>query len=186
MAGLNILYQRTLMVLWLASGTMGLYAQEESLEDYRVKAVYLYNFTQFVEWPPAAFPGHDAPLVVGILGDDPFGTYLEEVVDGEQINGHALSIRRFAPEEEIKDCHVLFINLLDPEQITQTLARLKGRSILTVSDRTGFLKAGGMIEFMSVDNKMQFRINPDAASAADLKISSKLLRVAEVVTLPIK
>lgn len=184
MPRLNSLYKRTALALCLAGNAIALYAQNGKPEDYQVKAVYLFNFTQFVEWPPSAFQDDDAPLIVGVLGEDPFGTYLEEVIDGEQINGRALSIRRYEREEEVREGHVLFINLTDPDQIARTLERLKGRRILTVSDYDGFLEAGGMIQFISANDNLQFQINPEAASAADLKISSKLLRVAEVITLP--
>lgn len=184
MPRLNILYKQTALALCLAGNAVVLYAQNEKPEAYQVKAIYLFNFTQFVEWPPAAFQDDDAPLIIGVLGEDPLGTFLEEVIDGEQVHGRALSIRRYEPEEEVREGHVLFINLTDTDQIVRALERLKGRRILTVSDHDGFLEAGGMIQFISANNDLQFQINPEAASAADLKISSKLLRVAEVITLP--
>ena len=183
MSFLITLLKRTAFTLLIMGIVYPLFAQRHPPRHYQVKAVFLYNFTQFVEWPPAAFPDSDAPLVVGILGEDPFGPYLEKVIEGEQINGHPLAIRRFEPGEEIKDCHVLFVNLPHSSQIAETLKKLQGQNILTVSDQADFLEVGGMIKFVSVNNKIQFQINADVASSADLKISSKLLRVAEIVTL---
>lgn len=181
---LKVIFKGIFLVQLLIGNVVSLQGQDPPPKQYQVKAVFLYNFTQFVEWPPTVFADDNAPLVLGILGEDPFGTYLQEVINGEQSNGHPLSIRRIANGEEIEECHVLFINLPDPDQIAQTLVNLHGKHILTVSDQGGFLEAGGMIQFKSVNNKVQFQINPEAASAADLKISSKLLRVAEVITLP--
>lgn len=186
MARLN-LYKHAAIAYWLAAGNVvALHAQDVPPEEYRVKAVFLYNFTQFVEWPPASFQGSDDPFVVGILGEDPFGEYLEEVVEGEQTNGRPLSIRRFDTEKDVSDCHVLFVNLADPDQTASILENLKGQSILTIGEQDGFLESGGMVRFISVNSKIHFQINPDASSAADLKISSKLLRVADIVTLPDK
>lgn len=171
-----------LAVLLISNTAIPLYAQRQPHQNYQIKAVYLYNFTQFVEWPDTVLPKGDAPLVIGIVGEDPFGSYLDEVVQGEEINGHPLHIRRFGHQEEIKDCHILFINLPDSAKTENILASLKGQSVLTVSDVPYFLEKGGMIKFIAVDKKIQFQINPDASNSADLKISSKLLRLAEIVT----
>ena len=111
MARLNVFSKRTVLALWMAAGNIALYAQKEPPEDYRIKAVFLYNFTQFVEWPATAFKTTEDSLIVGIMGEDPFGRHLEEAIEGEQTNGHPLRLRRFNPDETILDCHVLFINL---------------------------------------------------------------------------
>jgi len=163
------------MALW--------YVQEHLPRHYQVKAAFLYNFTQFVEWPDNSFPSDTTALVIGLVGEDPFGSFLEEVIQGEEIKGHPLSIRRFEQDDEIRDCHILFINLLDDAKLTKVLDSLKGQSVLTVGDAPGFLEKGGMIRFIAVDNKIQFQINPDASNSAELKISSKLLRLAQIVTL---
>jgi hypothetical protein len=185
MAHLNVLYKHAAVTAWLFAGNIvSLFAQEEAPKDYSVRAVFLYNLTQFVDWPPAAFQNARTPLVVGILGENPFGRHLEEAIEGEKNNGRPLVIRNFTTEEEIENCHVLFINLPEVSQTSQVLEKIEGRSILTVSDHAGFLEAGGMVQLVQADNKIHFQINPDAASEADLKVSSKLLRVAEVITVP--
>ncbi len=184
MSGLKVLYRRTVLALLITCHSLGLYGQSKLPDDDQVKAVFLYNFSQFVEWPPTAFQDGDAPLVIGIAGEDPFGKYLEEVIDGEEIKGRPFTIRRFGPEEEVNGCHILFVNLSSPDQTIEMITSLKGQSTLTVSDQAGFLDAGGMIQFISAEDKILFQINQEASSAADLKISSKLLRLAEVVVLP--
>ena len=187
MAHMNLLYKHAAVTICVVAGTTAaLFAQAEAPKDSSVKAVFLHNLTQFVEWPASAFQSTDTPLVIGILGEDPFGRHLEEAIEGEENNGHSMVVRHFDTEKDIEICHVLFINLPDPAQTGRILAKLQGKSILTVSDSEGFLEAGGMVQLVQADNKMHFRINPDAYSAGDLKVSSKLLRVAEVITVPNK
>jgi hypothetical protein len=183
MAQMNVLYKHAAVMVWLVAGNIAaLYAQAEAQQDSSIKAVFLHNLTQFVEWPPSAFESTDTPLVIGILGEDPFGRHLEEAIEGEEKHGRPLVIRHFDTEEAAESCHVLFINLSDPAQTNPVLEKLRGKSILTVSDREGFLEAGGMVQLVNAENKIHFQINTDASSAVDLKISSKLLRVAEVIT----
>jgi hypothetical protein len=155
-------------------------AQTSAPREYQIKSVFLYNFTQFVEWPATAFSTNQAPLVIGILGENPFGSYLEETVSGEQVNGHPLVIQQYQNVDEIKTCHILFISTAEMNRQPRTISGLKGRNILTVSDAPGFLQQGGMIWFFTRDNKIQLQINLEAAKAAELVISSKLLRLAEI------
>jgi hypothetical protein len=150
--------------------------------EFEVKAVFLFNFAQFVEWQPDAFPDKEAPLVIGILGNDPFGTYIDEAVRGEKVNDRSLVIRRFHSVEEVGTCQILFISKSEAPRLSEDLQALKGRSILTVSDMDDFSRSGGMIRFVMEKNKVRLRINNDAARTAGLRISSKLLRPSEVVT----
>ncbi|HWA10945.1 MAG TPA: YfiR family protein [Opitutaceae bacterium] len=149
--------------------------------EYQVKAVFLFNFAQFVDWPPAAFAEPNTPLVIGVLGDDPFRNYLDETVRGETANARPIVIERFRRVEDIKTCHVLFISRSETGRLDQIFANLRGRNILTVGDAEGFAQHGGMIRFVIDNNKVRFRINLEAAKAANLTISSKLLRPAEIV-----
>jgi hypothetical protein len=150
-------------------------------EEYKIKAVFLYNFAQFVEWPERAFLASGPELVIGVLGDDPFGPYLDETVRGEKVANHPLTVNRYQKVSDIRTCHVLFISKSISEKYEDVFQAVKGKSILTVSDASGFAKKGGMIRFQSEDNKIKLKINLDAARAEDLVISSKLLRIAEIV-----
>lgn len=150
--------------------------------EYQVKAVFLFNFSQFVDWPPPAFSHQQAPLGICVLGSDPFGTGLDEIVRGESVNGRPLSVRRYGRVEDVADaCHILFIGRSERERSAQILASLQGRSILTVGDFEGFARAGGVIRFVTVGNKIRLHVNLEAAKAANLTISSKLLRPAYIV-----
>ena len=165
----------------LVGGVMDAPAQSVPPKEYQVKAAFLYNFAQFVEWPPVVFPEVQSPLVIGVLGDDPFGGYLDDLVREEKVNGRPLVVQRYHTIVEIKTCHVLFICQSEIDQLEQILAGLKGRNILTVGDGERFASRGGMIRFVTEQNRIRLRINVEAAKVANLTISSKLLRLAEIV-----
>ena len=149
--------------------------------EYQLKAVFLFNFAQFVEWPASAFPEPDTPLGICILGEDPFGGYLDETVRGETVANHPLAVRRYRTVDEIKGCHILFVSRQEQGHVGQILDSLKGRSVLTVSDAERFASRGGMIRFVTDRNRIRLRINLEAARAANLTLSSKLLRPAQIV-----
>jgi hypothetical protein len=175
--------------IWLVASMMILFsagpeasAQTAISREYEIKAVFLFNFAQFVNWPPEAAASPQAPLIIGVLGDDPFDGYLDDTVRGEKLNDRPFVVQRYRRVEDIDGCQVLFIGRTSPDQMLRILAALKGRSILTVGDTEGFAEDGGIIRFVTKNNRIRFRINVDAAQAAHLVISSKLLRLAEVVT----
>lgn len=169
------------LLLFTLFCTGSLQGQNYPSREDQVKAVFLFNFTQFVEWPATAFNGPGSDFVIGIVGKDPFGSYLDETVQGEKMMDHPLKVRRFTDVKEIQHCHLLFIGEEDPQKIRGILSVLTRRNILTVSDSTGFATSGGMIRFFTKDNKTKLQINPSVAKAAELNISSKLLRVAEII-----
>lgn len=161
----------------LFSGGVDLPVQSAPTAEYQIKAVFLFNFAQFIEWPPTAFPERQTPFVIGVLGQDPFGSYLDETVRGEKVNNRPLTVRRYRRVEEIQTCHVLFISRSEAGRLDQILANLKYRNILTVADVESAASSGVMIRFVTQQNKIRLRINPEAAKAANLTISSKLLRL---------
>lgn len=155
--------------------------QGQRASEYQLKAVFLFNFAQFVDWQPAAA---QTPLLIGILGDDPFGTFLDETVRGERVGVRAIEVRRYHDVREIEACNILFISRSENERVGQILAALQNRPILTVSDGEEFAQRGGMIQFINDQSRIRLRINLEAAQAANVVISSKLLRVAEIVRTP--
>jgi len=169
-----------LIGLWigLQAGMLG--AQEISRE-YQLKAVFLYRFTQFVDWPATAFPSPDSPIIIGVLGGNPFGEHLRAAVRDERVHNRRLIVQEYQRSQEAKNCHLLFISAAEAPRLEKTLAALKGGSILTVGEPEGFVLRGGMIQFVTEQNRIRFRINLQAARAANLQISSKLLELAEVV-----
>jgi hypothetical protein len=170
------------LVLWMVAGVSAPHAAAaQSSPEYQLKAVFLFNFAQFVEWPTNAFAGPDAPMVIGVLGDDPFGPYLDETIRGESVNNRRLLVRRYHGVSEIDTCHILFVTRGEQGHVPQILDSLKGRSILTVSDADRFASLGGIIRLVTDHNRIRLRINLEAARAANLTLSSKLLRPAQIV-----
>jgi hypothetical protein len=157
-------------------------AQPAATKEYQIKAVFLFNFAQFVEWPSGAFPEAGSPVVIGVLGEDPFGVCLNETVSGERVNNRSLAVQRYRRVEEIGICHVLFIAGSETDRLEEIFTSLKGRNILTVGDTEGFANRGGMIRFTTEKNKTRLKINLEAAKAARLTLSSKLLKPAEIVS----
>ncbi|MEO8404876.1 MAG: YfiR family protein [Chitinophagaceae bacterium] len=171
---------RLILILVVTLNNLYLQGQVIPSREYQLKAVFLFNFTQFVDWPPASYDTEQSPLVIGILGKNPFGTYLEQTVSGEKINGHPVIVRYFENEAEAKGCHLLFLNIPESKKRNDILKALKGKSILTVSDGIDFLEQGGMIRFFTNKNKIKIQINLEASKASELVVSSKLLGVAEI------
>jgi hypothetical protein len=153
-------------------------AQTVAYTEYQIKAAFLFNFTQFIEWPTNAFADADAPLVIGILGNDPFGGALSQTIEGETVRGRKVVLRTFKRPEEARACHLLFISRSEQSRLSQVLAALKDTPVVTVSDADQFVRRGGMIGFVMIENKVRFDINPQTAAKAGLKISSKLLKLA--------
>lgn len=164
----------------LASGP-GHAAGGESPGEYQVKAVFLYNFAQFVEWPPEAFADANAPLVIGVLGKDPFGPDLDATLRNETAGNRPFVVRRYTDVAEIDVCHILFISSSEADHFGEILKALDGRSILTVGDTEGFARRGGMIRFVTERNRIRLRISLGSVTSSKLTISSKLLRLAEIV-----
>ncbi len=174
---LRVLFWCTLAMTALAYEACG----AEAPTEYQVKAVFVFNFAHFVEWPAQAFTAPNEPFVIGILGTDPFGARLDEAVRGEQVGEHPLLVRRFRNAGEIGDCQILYIDRSEGAQLSQILAALNHRTTLTVTDLDGAAQRGVMIQFVTENSRIRLRINVEAARAAGLTISSKLLRPAEIV-----
>jgi hypothetical protein len=154
------------------------FAQASS--EYDLKAVFLFNFASFIEWPRAAFATPSSPFIIATIGADPFGKTLDEVVAGENINGHPIVVRRYDSVQQVRAQrpHILFVCASERGRLPQILEALAKLPTLTVSDVPGFLEAGGGINF-STTKRVQIRINADATQTAGLAVSSKLLRLAQ-------
>ena len=167
----------SLALVWLLTVGGGR-AQESPPTEYQLKAAFLLNFTKFVEWPPAAFAEAKSPIVLGILGENPFGDALERTIRDKTINNRPLEIKPFRSSAEATNCHILFISTSEKARLPEILAALRGASVLTVGETDRFTETGGMINFVRQGNKIRFQINEVAAKSVGLKISSKLLSLA--------
>jgi hypothetical protein len=150
----------------------------ETRTEAEVKAAFLFNFTKFVQWPPSAFEGSNSPLSICILGDDPFGKTLDQLVEGEAIGGRKVVVDRLHGEPARKSCQVVFVGR--SERRAAAVEQF-GPGVLTVGDGPDFLRDGGMIAFVLDRGHVRFDINQRAASSAALSLSARLLNVARTV-----
>ena len=133
---------RCALVLLAAGGLAGLSAP---VSEYQLKAVFLFNFAHFVEWPAAALPRDNAPFVIGVLGKDPFGRDLDDVVRGEAVNQHPLAIERYPTAADVRSCQILFVSADETRNLEGILSTLRQHSVLTVTDAEGPLPPGVII-----------------------------------------
>jgi hypothetical protein len=171
--------RRTVSVVLLLLSALA--SSARPLTESEVKSVFLLNFAKFIEWPPEAYSDARAPMVIGIVGEDPFGEALPRILKGQTAQGRNLEIRYFQPEEDFGACQIVVLSRSVSVQTPEILQRLRGRPVLTVSEKDDFPRQGGVIGFALVDKSVRFDINSKAAERAGLKPSSKLLAVARNV-----
>lgn len=170
-----------LAVVVCGAGTTLSGASNGRATEAEIKAALLFNLTRFVEWPPATTPP-GTPIVIGILGQDPFGGALDRLARTQPAGERQVVVEHFRDARSARRSHVLYIHPSERDTLQQTFATLEGRPILTVSDFEGFLRRGGILRLhRNAENKIRVRLNLEAARATRLTISAKLLRVVEVV-----
>ena len=164
--------------VWAAGfGGWEVRAEGPVYSEYQVKATFLFHFAQFIKWPPTS----GTQLTIGILGDDPFDGALDKIIQGENVDGRKLAIKRARRADDLKGCQVVFITNSAQGNINAIIATLAGANVLTVGEQEGFVKQGGTIGFTTGGEKVRFEINTGAAQRAGLEISSRLLKLASRV-----
>jgi YfiR/HmsC-like len=148
------------------------------INEYQVKAFFLYNFARYVEWPPQSFKAVNDPIVICILGLNPFGSALVEAVAGKMVEGRPFVVRQISDIQPGGNCHILFVNSSERKRFRSLAGRLQGSGVLSVGETQGFTTDGGVINFRLEDGKVRFEIDVDAAGREHLHISSKLLTLA--------
>jgi uncharacterized protein DUF4154 len=155
--------------------------------EYLIKAGFIFNFAKFVEWPTTAFARPDSPIVIGVLGTDPFGTIIDQIVQDKKIGERGFVVKRLkwgTDVKELKDCKILFVSASEKAHMDEVVKIVKDLPILTVAETPGFAEHGGIIRLTVEDNRVRFEVNVDAAHQADLTISSRLLTLARIVQQP--
>jgi hypothetical protein len=163
----------TLLFLLIVVGSVSATQVQAQADEYQVKAAFIFNFAKFVDWPSDAF-SDGGTLVVGVVGDDPFGGALDRL-NGSSVNGRRLRIKRLRLGDNLRDCHILFISKSEGRNVEKILNSIRGTSALTIGEMPQFNQSGGMIRFVIQNSKVRFEINAAAASQARVRISSKLL-----------
>jgi YfiR/HmsC-like len=169
------------MLLAAGGAARGDQSASGSLSEYKIKAAYLYYFTTFVDWPSETYSRTGETLVIGVLGEDPFGAILDETLRGKSVNNRRLVARRFASIKEARDSHILFISASERDRLPSILKALEGSAVLTVGDLDQFASRGGQIAFRTEDKKVRFDINVAAVERAHLKISAQLMKLGRIV-----
>lgn len=168
---------------WLTAQPARVYADSASSREYQLKAAFLTKFVQFVKWPTNALGGSD-PLVIGVIDDgsghDPFEGAMERLTDGKPVNGRSVQVRHYAADARTFNCQVLFIPSSQDGRLANIMEAVRGKSVLTVGETDQVPWAGGVVRFYLEDNKVRFEISPEAAKAANLEVSTKLLALARI------
>jgi len=149
----------------------------DTVSEYIVKVKFIHNFIRFTRWPDDS-----KEIKICIYGTDPFGLEIDKLA-GKIINDRTITIIRTQIIEEVRSCHLVFLNIIPPKQhlFERALTKLNKTHVLTISDANDAVKYGVMIELNITDNKVAFKVNHTAAKSSDLKISAKLLRLAKEV-----
>ena len=154
-------------------------AESSVIREYQLKAAFLFNFAKFVSWPATAFNRPDSPFEICLLGENPFGSALDETVQGMEVAGRSFVIRKISEARQSLNCHILFIGVSERKRSRAVLEEIKGSGILTVGETDDFLASGGIIQLKLKDARLRFEIDADGATRERLKISSKLLSLGD-------
>jgi hypothetical protein len=150
----------------------------EALE-HEIKATYLYNFAKFTDWPITKLP-QGAPLVICILGDDPFKGSLANLIQGKSIESHPLEVRSLGPLETMSSCGIIFVSAAQTKNFQKIKASLPAHNTLMVGEASDFLENGGQIQFFVEASKVRFEISLAALEKAGLKIDARVLNIAKI------
>jgi len=148
---------------------------------HQVQAAFLFNFAKFVTWPDDAFQRSENSLIIGVLGEDPFGAVLEETIRDKTVMGKKLAVKRFVRIQDAVNSHILFLSSSEESHLPQILKWLERATVLTVSDMEEFAERGGMVAFTVEDQKVRFNVNVGAVERVGLKMGSQLLKLAKIV-----
>jgi hypothetical protein len=151
--------------------------------EYEIKAAFLYKFAAAVDWPAGVFQHADEPLVVGVIGEDPFGDDLEQVLADKSVNGRPLALQRYAELALLRPCHVLFIAESEADRLDALLKRLTDLPVLVVTDNDVLVESaaaanGVMISFSTERRKIRFSVNKAALDRAGMSLTDELLELA--------
>ena len=169
-------------ISWAAGGQVWAAPAEdpENLE-YRVKAAFQYKFAGYVEWPEAIFAQPTTPVTIGVMGADPVAAELSQLVVGRTVNNRTITVRRLKPGEPLSGVHILFVGGTESARLNQVLPLAQPRAILTVTESEGALAQGSVINFTVAERRVRFEISLGSAEKSKLKLSSRLLAVAQQV-----
>jgi hypothetical protein len=171
----KLIFPLLLVVAWTCWSEHNVYAGSR---EYEVKAAFIYNFTQFIEWPKDALPAGDGPFVIAVIGPDPFEGALEKIFSGKNAAGRAIVTKHFESVEEIGPCQLLFVPAGMDGNARAIMDKVGKSPVLIVGEGESLLAVGGAVRLYLEDGRMRFQISSDALDAARLKASAKLMQLA--------
>jgi len=171
----------TRLKLVMVLGASCVFALQAQVNEYQVKALFLYNFARYVEWPVQSFKTTNDPIVICVVGQNLFGSALEQAVAGKVVGGRPFVIRQILDIQPGDSCHIVFVSSSERKRFRSIAKWLKGAGVLTVGETQGLTSGGGMINFKLEDGKVHFEIDVNAAAREHLRIGSKLLSLAQLV-----
>jgi len=172
---------RLLSLFLMLGAPFRLGAEAPAFDEYQVKAAFLYNFAKFVEWPPGTFANATDPIGICIVGQNPFGPAPENMVQGKNVEDRTFAVRRFPDTLQASQCQILFIGASEWKRTGALLDAVKSAGVLTVGEFEDFTLLGGIINFRLDGTRVRIQVNLQTAAHARLRISSKLLSLAEIV-----
>lgn len=143
----------------------------------KVKAACLYNFAKFIKWPGPAFSNENAPLLIGVMGDNSFADKLAPLTS-KTVRNRPFDIKKLKTSEQAQTCQMVYIRTSNSTELSAILEKLKARPIITVGDSKNFAARGGIIQFIKIRGRLRFIINLDAAKRNQVQINSQLLSLA--------
>ena len=171
---------RLLSLFLFVGAALQLSAEGPAFDEYQVKAAFLYNFAKFVEWPAGTFVNSTDPIGICIVGQNPFGSALEDMVQGKKVGDRGFAVRRFPDTLESSQCQILFIGASEWKRTRALLDAVKSPGVLTVGETDDFTALGGIISFRLDGPRVRIQVDLQMAEHARLRISSKLLSLAEI------
>lgn len=172
------------LMIHVNANTIGAQQSQATMinREHKIKAAYIYNFARYIEWPEETFKDLKEPFIIGIVGVDPIRQDLEKLAKSRTIEGRPIKIKLFAKPKDVTPCQILFLSpTLKLEVQRQILKNLAGKNVLFVGQTSNFLRMGGVIDFVVHQNRVRLTVALEAAHREKLKVSAKLLRVAQVV-----
>jgi hypothetical protein len=156
-------------------------ASAQMMDEYQVKAGFVTSFARFVEWPADTFKGPQEPIAICVLGQNPFGTALNALVEGKVVEGHTFVVREIRDSRQAGDCQILYISSSEHLRLRAILASLGDKSVFSVGDTSDFIAEGGIVSLRTEGGRVSIEINSAVAKAKHLRISSRLLQLARNV-----
>ena len=171
----KMLLQLFLTILLTCSFT---FQPQDETEEYDIKAAFIYKFTNYIEWD-SHLQGNE--FVIGVIGTSPVSSHLTEIAQTKTIKDRKIIIHQFSKPEDIGPCQILFISRKTQAPLNEILEKVADKGTLTISEKVGYAKKGTDINFIEVDDKLKFEVNTRGISAAGLKASSQLLKLAIII-----